>query len=78
MPIYYNGNDEYGMSGPFEAESKEAIADEYEEKSFADWLGQAWNQMDVEEQNEYGTFEDYSAIKIPQMRVEFIAGLEEV
>lgn len=67
MPKYYNNNPEFGMSGPFEAESKEQLSDEMQ-KTFECWA----HQME-----EWDDGTSKSTI-IEHIIISFIAGLEEV
>ena len=65
MKSFYNTNDRYGYGGPFEAESREALADEMA-PSFSDWADQKDPKTDAEKSE-----------MIAAMRAEYIAGLEE-
>lgn len=65
MKTFYNTNDRYGVEGPFEAESREALADEMA-PSFSDWADQNDPKTDAEK-----------AEIVAAMRAEFIAGLIE-
>lgn len=69
MAKYKNTNDAYGLSGPFEAESREALADEMAE-TFREWAKSIRDR-------EAGFVFDMDA-ELAAMRKEFIAGLEEV
>ena len=69
MNNYKNTNDAYGMSGPFKAESKEALADQMFE-TFKIWASEKVNS---EEDLQEDVDEDIAA-----MRAEFIDGLEQV
>jgi hypothetical protein len=71
---YYNTNDTYGGSGPFEAESKEALADQMH-ATFQAWALEAVLKRDDIEPTARDWWVSES---IDQMRAEFIAGLEEV
>lgn len=66
MRTFYNKNDKYGTEGPFEAGSREALADEMA-PCFSDWADQKDPKTDAEK-----------AEIVAAMRAEFIAGLEEL
>jgi len=70
MKLFYNNNDLYGDAGPHEAESKEALADEYE-GMFREWAREVENEADTSL-----PFDEDA--EVDRMRKEFIAGLEEV
>jgi len=74
MKLFYNNNDAYGDGGPYEAESKEALADEVKE-TFEEFAKQLWFSSDTETDLEKSEFME---IKIARMREEFISGLDEV
>jgi len=74
MKLFYNNNDAYGDSGPYEAESKEALADEVRE-TFEEFAKQLWFSDDTETDLEKSEFME---IEIARMREEFISGLDEV
>ena len=63
MKKFTNTDSNFGMSGPFEAESKEALADEMTE-TFVEWATQA-RAYDID-------------IAVSVMRKQFIAALVEV
>lgn len=67
MKLYYNNNDLYGEAGPHEAESMDALANEYQE-TFKQW---------AQEEDDRGRDERIEEI-IQRLRQEFIDGLEEV
>jgi rubrerythrin len=69
MKTYRNTNSAYGMSGPFEAESREALADEMM-PTFERWAKEAY----IRDYNDSFRVEN----EIEAYRAEFIAGLEEV
>lgn len=73
MPRFYNTNFRYGGSGPFEAASREALA-ETMHPTFRLWAEDRW-----EEEQDAGPVPkvDYIAQTIEQMRREFMAGLAE-
>lgn len=73
MPSFYNTKEEFGMCGPFEAPSKESLADEME-PTFREWAEEKF-QRDDEATLEFKV--EYIAASMEQMRREFIAGLEE-
>lgn len=78
MPYYYNSKEEFGDSGPFEAESEEAFAEEMEE-TFHIWAIEAWDKMEPYEKADYdGFYDDFIKNAIRTMRKNFINGLEEV
>ena len=63
MKKYYNNNERYGDAGPFEAESREALADEMM-PTFELWAREAAARGE--------------AASVAKMREEFITGLDEV
>lgn len=67
--LFKNTNDAYGMSGPFEADSREALADEMM-PTFERWAKEAY----IRDETDSFRVED----EIEKYRAEFIAGLEEV
>ena len=69
MKSYYNNNDRFGDSGPFEAESAESLADGMMD-TFKIWANEHFLKGKIE-------FGDIDA-EIASMRDEFIKGLEEV
>ena len=69
MTNYRNTNDAYGMSGPFNAESKEALADQMAE-TFKAWANEKVNSEEI-------LPEDVDE-EIAAKRAEFIDGLEQV
>lgn len=71
---YRNTDESFGWVGPFEAESREALADEMM-PSFEEWVNDAYGHwlQDAEEGEEF----DRSGW-IAQTREEFIAALDEV
>ena len=77
MTKFYNTNERYGDSGPFEAESKDALADEMSDK-FVEWATDEYTMLawtgnigdDVE-------MDDFIRERTSEMRTEFITGLEE-
>lgn len=69
MASYKNTNDAYGMSGPFEAESEEVLADQMTE-TFKIWANEKLNSQEILPED----IED----EIQSMREEFIAGLEQI
>lgn len=73
MPSFYNTNSQYGASGPFEAASKEALAESMH-PTFRLWAEDRWEEdQDAGLDSKTG----YIAQAIEQMRKEFIAGLAE-
>ena len=70
---YYNTNEKYGEPGPFEAESKEALADEMMD-TFKRW---SFEKILKDDLPCLVSFEDAEFKYIHEMRTEFIAGLEE-
>jgi len=73
MPSFYNTHSQYGGSGPFEAASKEALA-ETMHPTFRLWAEDRWEEdpdADLESKGEY------IARAIEAMRRAFIAGLAE-
>lgn len=70
---FYNNNDLYGYCGPFEAESKEALADEMK-PSFDEWADNVWNSSRIDEDDI--SEEEWKKSYIEEMRAEFITGLE--
>ena len=77
MPWYRNTNDAYGDSGPFQAASREALADEMDEV-FQEAALDAYDALVQEDPDCFESEEIYVAHKHKQYRVEFLAGLEEV
>ena len=73
MPSFYNTNSRYGASGPFEAASREALA-ETMHPTFRLWAEDRWEE---EQDADLDRKADYIAGAIEQMRREFIAGLAE-
>lgn len=73
MPSFYNTNSRYGASGPFEAASREALA-ETMHPTFRLWAEDRWEEDPEIELDAKG---EYIARAIEQMRGEFIAGLAE-
>lgn len=73
MPSFYNTNSHYGVSGPFEAASKESLA-ETMHPTFRLWAEDRWEEDQDADLDSKG---DYIAQAIDQMRREFIAGLAE-
>jgi hypothetical protein len=67
MKRFYNNNDAYGEPGPFEAESREALADEMM-PTFRKWALEAQTR---------GSESKLSSL-IAEMRSEFITSLEEI
>lgn len=68
MPLYYNTNEYFGEPGPFEAESKEALADEMT-KSFEIW---AIEYLD-DQGNEWS--DDEVLTVVDKLKREFVADL---
>jgi len=64
---FYNTNDKFGDPGPFEADSKEQLADEML-PTFTDWAIDTINNGDIRDINNI----------ICEIREEFIKGLERV
>jgi len=69
----YNNNDLFGMPGPFEAESFEALADEMT-PTFEAWAEEEWGNDDDDERHMC----DAVPPRVATMRAEFLKGLEEV
>lgn len=69
MKKFINTNSEYGMSGPFEAESADELADEMM-PTFREWA----NQSIANGRLVLDLIDD----EIQCMRDEFLAGLEEI
>lgn len=68
MRKFTNTNSAYGMSGPFESESAEKLADDMT-PTFRDWANQSIANGSIEP--------DLIDDEIQRMRDEFIVGLEE-
>lgn len=76
MKAYRNTNEAYGMPGPFEAESREALANEMM-PTFREWAKQAfWRHDDSADATEDEL--EFIAEYIGECRREFISSLEEV
>ena len=77
MPSFYNTNSQYGASGPFQAASKEALAESMH-PTFRLWAEDRWEE-DAEADPEAGPEAKavYIAEAIGQMREAFIAGLAQ-
>jgi len=73
MPSFYNTNSRYGASGPFEAASKEALA-ETMHPTLRLWAEDRWEEDTEADPEAKG---EYIAQAMEQMRREFIAGLAE-
>ena len=73
MPSFYNTNSQYGASGPFQAASKEALAESMH-PTFRLWAEDRWEE---EPEVEPEAKADYIAEAIEQMRKAFIAGLAQ-
>jgi hypothetical protein len=73
MPSFYNTNSQFGASGPFAADSKEALA-ETMHPTFRLWAEDRWEEDQDADLESKGA---YIAQAIEQMRKEFIAGLAE-
>jgi hypothetical protein len=73
MPSFYNTNSNYGACSPFEATSKESLA-ETMHPTFRLWAEDRWEEDQDADLDSKG---DYIAQAIDQMRREFIAGLAE-
>jgi len=73
MPRYYNTLPQFGHSGPVEAVSKEALADEME-TCFRIWAHDALELAGEQELSD----DAFLAKEVSMMRAEFINGLEEV
>ena len=80
MTTYYNTNDEFGMPGPWEAESREVLADEMT-PTFQEWADQAWVSLldqDAEGFEEADPdYQEFLAERMAELRSRFIAGLAE-
>jgi hypothetical protein len=70
MKMYLNTKVEFGEAGPFEAESKETLADEGN-GVFLNWADESWR---AQGNNDTRTVADHLA----EIRQDFIDGLEEV
>lgn len=70
---FYNTNDLYGDSGPFEAESKDAVADELFGELFRQWADDVWASSNIDEADE--TEAEWKSGYMAQMREELISGL---
>jgi hypothetical protein len=73
MPSFYNTNSRYGASGPFEAASKESLADTMH-PTFRLWAEDRWEE---DPDADLDSKADDIARAMEQMRREFIAGLAE-
>ena len=73
MKSFYNTKPEFGMGGPFDAPSRESLADEML-PTFTLWAEEKWNK---DEDPSVPNKESYIYEAIHDMRREFIAGLEE-
>jgi len=73
MPSFYNTNSRYGASGPFEAASREALA-ETMHPTFRLWAEDRWEE---DPEADLDSKADYLARAMEQMRAAFIAGLAE-
>jgi len=73
MPRFYNTNSRYGASGPFEATSKEFLA-ETMHPTFRLWAEDRWEE-DADAELEPKA--EFIARAMEQMRREFLAGLAE-
>lgn len=69
MNNYKNTNNAYGMSGPFEAESKDDLADGMM-STFRVWATERVSSGEIDQ--------EYLEQDIADMRAEFISGLELV
>ncbi|MDR3672049.1 MAG: hypothetical protein P4L36_14475 [Holophaga sp.] len=73
MPCFYNTNSRYGASGPFEAASKESLA-ETMHPTFRLWAEDQWEE---DPEADPDSKAEYIAQAMEQMRRTFIAGLAE-
>ena len=72
MKKFYNNNERYGDCGPFQAETREALADEMAD-TFEQWANEEYDRNE-----EQGNGEEFKKQAIAKMRSEFISGLDEV
>jgi hypothetical protein len=70
---FYNTNDLYGDAGPFDAESKNAVVDEFFCDLLKQWADEVWISSNVDEIEE--TEEEWKAEYMNQMRDELVSGL---
>lgn len=75
MPSFYNMNSVFGATGPFEAASKEALAEQMH-PTFRLWAEDRWEE-DSEAAADPEGKAAYIRQAIEQMRGEFLAGLVE-
>jgi hypothetical protein len=78
MPSFYNTNSQYGTSGPFEAASKEDLA-EAMHPTFRLWAEDRWEEdPDADLDADPNAKGEYIARAMEQMREAFIRGLAEL
>ena len=74
--MYYDTNGSFGEAGPFEANSKEELANEYADQ-FAVWASEKVQKM-LQEGHEFDSEETPEEDFTAEFKAEFIKGLEEV
>jgi hypothetical protein len=76
MKKFYNPSIEFGESGPFEAKSRDDLANQWD-KTFTYYAEQMW-YSDSYEKSKNLSKERYIELKKTQMRADFITNLEEI